>query len=189
MKDNGEDNAFNITTLTYVRESNFKNILLIGDFVDDVRDINMTMVTIQSKINMIKRVLKDKMNVLRSFKKVEKINVNESEFLIDNEDRKKNVIKNYVYHTKNDIINRMKDLVDNHYSIETLNHIGVNIMHIDEIMKMSNQQLDEYYEMMIKKIEGKIIAWIELCETYVAIENKYVKCCDCISKKNKYVIE
>jgi hypothetical protein len=89
------------------------------------------------------------------------------------------------YHTKQDIVDRLHLLCKNHFTINQMKLMHVELKYVSEINQMSHKLLEEYYFDVIKNIESSLKEWLMICKMYVDIEINYIECCDNISNGKK----
>ena len=99
-------------------------------------------------------------------------------------------IKNmWKYNTKNEIINRLYLIANEHYNISQLKLMEVEIKSLYEIENLNYELLELYYINVIKKIELTLREWEMLCRMYVDIEINYVECCHALYNNKKTILK
>jgi hypothetical protein len=146
------------------------------------------------KKKMIKRIeeicdiLKNKQDIIKSFRKQDKYNSIKYLFYSD---KKKRYLSNekikiqWKFYTRLDIMNRLTLLVTKYYTLNELEYMGIELILASELNKYSCEKLETYYINVVKTIECNLRKWMTICKMYIDIEINYLKCCkDIIENKN-----
>jgi hypothetical protein len=197
MQNIGLTDSFNISLLIHLRDMNYKKL---SEFALNFRDIGNIFSHKKNKmidrIRLISNVLKDKLFVIKSFKKIETYDLFkqcncESFNLCDEVDiidtsvklmNKKRIENEWLHYTREDIINRLHLLAQKHYNIDQLKYMNVEIKSINELNVMTHDILELYYKNVTHQIEKSLKSWLTICKMYIDIEVNYVECCQCMMK-------
>lgn len=191
--------SFNVSILIYLRDMNYKRMSDIAILFADIGKIfSVKKKRMVDRMNKIRKLLKDKLEVIKSFKKFERItifsnfidNIDNVRF-VDNmindnsfsQNKKKRMpvkrIKNeWIYYTCTDLIDRLHFIAQNHFTLNQLKYMEVELKHIREIKAMNHTNLEKYYIYVIDTIEKNLREWMMVCRMYIDIEINYVECCD-----------
>lgn len=174
MHNIGLIDSFNVSMLIYLRDINYKQLSEIAILFGDIgRIFSCKKRKMVYRVNIIRKIIKCKIFVIKSFKKIEKLG-----------DAMTNNIKLWYYNSRIDILDRLHLLVNKYYSIEQLRYMGVEIKHITEINNMNYINIESYYSSVVKKIHSVLKGWLLICRLYIDIEINYYECCENIIKGN-----
>lgn len=181
----GINDSFNITLLIHFRDINYKTLSEIAQNINDIRIIfSLKKKSMIDRIQEIIILIKTKMDIIKSFKKIENYEVihNTLNYNIykgrDNCHLSNERIKNeWDYYLRSDIMFRLHLLIQKHYDIEELKYMNVELKLLSELNKMCCAELLVYYNNVIRTIEAVLKEWITVCKIFVDIEIDYLKCC------------
>lgn len=204
----GLNDSFNISMLMYLRDTNYKKMSEISILFNDIGKVfTVKKNKMVERMHNIKKILKQKLNMIRSFKKFDQI----SNFTImENDD---NIIKNkensgifhniyqmfthndttqisqresvWMSHTRTDIIDRLHLLAIKHFTIDQLRYMNVELKYVSEINNMSYPLLEQYYFKVVNQLDKILKEWITICRMYIDIEVNYVECCENVINEKK----
>jgi len=188
----GLTDSFNISILIYLRDINYKRLSEIAIVFDDIGKIfSYKKRKMVMRVNKIRRIIKNKMFVIKSFKKFDRfveqqndnnfgmIQYDNSELLnYDQLSLSRKITNSWVYHNRLDIMNRLHLLVEKYYSLEQMRYMDVDIKHVNEICDMNYNDLESYYTSVIEKIYTTLKEWLSICRMYIDIEVNYLECCE-----------
>ena len=231
----GLNDSFNISILMHLRDTNYKKISDVAILFSDIGEIfSLKKRKMVDRMQSIRKILKHKINLIKVFKKLDKIsnfsiidssnssdmmntimvnthnNMTESSIVdspnmnfIDTINKKQKnqtssnkttsnkskltkhkIESEFRYYIKLDIINRLHLLAENHFTLNQLQYMNVELKYLSEIEKMSNIDLEIYYFDVLDKIDKSLKAWMTICRMYIDIEINYIECCDNIIKGN-----
>lgn len=194
MYNTGIVNSFNISVLIHYRDICYKTLSDISKNFDDIRTIfSVKKKKMILRIENISNILKNKRNVLKSFRKNDRydsINM----VLSNSSDNKKRYLSNDIiqkywdYYTRLDIMDRLYILVDKHYKLNELSYMGVNLQLTSHLNRFTCFELENYYIKTISIIETKLRDWILTCRMYIDIEINYLECCKNIIAHNNCIL-
>jgi len=190
-------NSFNISILIHFRDTSYKSLSDISKNVDDIRIIfakkKKKMV---SRIEEIRNILRNKIDIIKSFRRKDRYNsidiILNTDYNVSNRtDKTKRYLSNkkikteWDYYTNLDIMNRLNILVNKYYKLNELEYMNVKLKLVSELNTYSCEQLEIYYNNVIKTIEVNLREWITICKMYIDIEISYLECCkNIIDNKN-----
>jgi hypothetical protein len=193
----GLEDSFNISILMYLRDTNYKKMSEVAILFSDIGEIFATKKKkMVDRMLHIRNILKQKLDIIKVFRKIEKANsfsvLNDSglQMLSINSITKgfskmkmtKDMIEaEFKYYVKMDIIDRLHLLVDNHYSLNQLQYMGVELKYASDIHNMTHDDLEDYYIDVLNKIDKSLKMWMIICRMYIDIEVNYIECCENIS--------
>lgn len=196
MKNIGLNDSFNISTLLYLRDNIYNEITNIALNFEDIGSIfSNKKKKIINRINKIRKSIKDKLNIIKSFKKIDRILYVKATLVINNIDTIKSnntrkltddkIMEEWESHTRNELINRLILIVERYYTLEQLVFMNVELRNINVLESCEYIELENYYISVISKIENELRKWMLYCKIYIDIEIKYTECCQNIINNQK----
>lgn len=82
------------------------------------------------------------------------------------------------YYTKIDLIDRLHLLAEQHFTINQLRYMNVELKYISEVKKMTHLELEQYYLNVVTTIDHVLKEWMMICRMYIDIEVNYIECCE-----------
>lgn len=152
--------SYMITMLIYLKDDIFISVSNICDNYKDLKYYVYKDATI-SNIDAIirsKDLLREKYNVLRSFCKLYAPSKTES----------------FNSHFNEDLINRLFQL-RNIFDLDILKFMDIKLVMYKQVKDMNIVELTTYYMSCVNGIKQKLTEWINLCDTYIDSEVKYMK--------------
>ena len=190
-------NSFNISILIHFRDINYKTLSEISKHFDDIRSIfSIKKKKMVKRIEEIRNIIREKLDVIKSFRKNERYNsiehILQTDYNLSNRSDKKTrylsnetIKKEWDYYTRVDIMNRLHLLVNNYYKLNELEYMNIELKLLSELNGYSCEQLESYYINVIRLIETHLREWLLVCKMYIDIEINYLECCkDIISNKS-----
>ena len=219
----GLKDSFNISILMHLRDTNYKKMSEIAVLFTDIGDVfAIKKKKMVDRMHNIRKILKRKLDMIKSFKKIEKLSGfaildgtdkryemnymmkkpenntrDESEInhhshirrrLTKKSDTgyvsqrqvmsKQRIESEWRHYTKSDIIDRLQLLAENHFTLNQLRYMDIDLKYISEIEKMSHIELERYYLTVVNKIDRSLKEWMTICRMYIDIEVNYVECCE-----------
>jgi len=187
MKKIGLTDSFNISILLHLRDVNYKKISDVSLLFEDVGQIfSYKKDTMICRIQKIRKLLKKKLAVIKSFKKIEKMgnfnstnNMKTDDIQISSNSMIKNKIEDeWKYNTRNDIMERLHLLAQKYFTLKQFEYMNVELKYVSEIENMTHRQLEEYYLKSLSNIEKSLKEILITCRMYIDVEVNYVECCD-----------
>ena len=139
------------------------------------------------RIEKIRDKIRDKINVIKSFRKTDRYNsinlVLHTSNPIDKKTRYLStecISREWDYYTRQDIMDRLHLLINRYYTIDELKFINIDLKLLSVLNSYSCSDLEIYYNNVIKKIEITLKEWITVCKIYIDIEINYLECCKAI---------
>jgi hypothetical protein len=152
--------SYMITLLIYLKDDIFVSISNICDNYKDMKCYAYKDGTV-SNIDVIirsKDLMREKYGVLRSFCKLYPPSKTES----------------FNSHFNEDLINRLFQL-RNIFDLDILKFMDIKLVTYKQVKDMSIVDLTTYYLSCVNRIKQKLTEWINLCDTYIDAEVKYMK--------------
>ena len=169
MQTIGLDDSFNISLLLHLRDTNYKkmtDIALVFDKIGEILSVKKH--TMVDRMHQIRSLIKEKLDFIKAYKRIDTIK-SFSNFIkvgtipcinskTENYQKlSKTLIESqWESHTKQDIIERLHLLCQNHFTIEQMKQMHVELKYASEINIMSHKQLEQYYFDVIKNIHVPI---------------------------------
>lgn len=181
--------SYTISVLLYLRDDNYRKIIETSKYFKNVRKIlfSKNKKKMVEKINIINRILNNKLTIAKAFVKHEKI---ETIYYggMHNTKLDDSIIKNeWFYYNRQDIINRLHNLIEV-FTLDQLKYIGVELIRSDVLHKTNTVDLQEYYNRTIHKIISTLKIWKKICLLYIDVDFGYLEACNDINlKKNVYL--
>jgi hypothetical protein len=151
--------SYMITILLYLKDDIFISVSNICDnyiemkcYVYEDKTVSNTDVIIRSK-----DLMRKKQNVLRSFAKLYPPSKTE---LVNS-------------HFSDDLINRLFQL-RNIFDLDILKFMDIKLVPYKQVKEMNLVDLTGYYLSCINGIKNKLTEWINMCDTYIDSEVKYM---------------
>lgn len=196
----GLNDSFNISILMYLRDTNYKKMSEIAILFDEIGEIfALKKKKMVDRMLIIRKILKQKLDLIKVFRKIEKITnfsvISESEnqllkLNLNKIKMSKSMIESeFKHYIKLDIIDRLHLIAERHYTLNQLQYMGVELKYVSEIQKMSHDDLENYFIDVLNKIDKSIKSWITICRIYIDIEINYIECCQNISNGIKTVLD
>lgn len=204
MKNIGLIDSFNISLLLYVRDTNYKVLLGVALRFDKIGKIfGMKRKKMVVRVHKIRKLLKEMGIMMKSFGKLEKketaiaIIMKEGSILDNANKNCENIItrekieSNWIYCTRQDIMDRLHLLSQKHFTLEQLEFMGVKLILLSTLNNYSYEKLEKYYIYVVEKMEQTIKSWETICRLYVDIEVNYAECCQniLIGRKTKLTLK
>ena len=156
----------------------------VAQNINDIRSIfSLKKKSMVDRIQDIIILIKNKINVIKSFKKIDNYNSINSVLNanIPNLSKcylsKERIKCEWEYHMRTDIMYRLHLLIENHYNLDELKYMNVELKLLSTLNKMSCYELSIYYNNVIKTLDIILKEWITVCKMYIDIEINYLKCC------------
>lgn len=169
--------SFIISILIYLRDENLRKIVEISRYFGEIRTImSMKNKKMVERIHVVSKFLRDKMNIAKCFIKEERL---ESIFygkLPGTQLSDERIREDWFYYNRQDIITRLHNLID-HFSLDQLRFIGVDLIRSDVLVKTNNVDLQNYYNRTINQIITAIKSWKRICLLYVDVDLNYLETC------------
>ncbi len=186
MENIGLYDSFNISLLLHLRDTNYKKMSEIAIRFEDIGKIfSVKKIMIVDRIHKIRNVIKNKLDVQKSFKRIDTLNNFNLNLKMDGDNICKNkylsttkIEDEWQYHTRNDIMNRLHLLCQKYYTLEQLKFMNVELKYVSEINTYSHKQLETFYMNVMKNIENSFKDWMTICKMYIDIEVNYSECCN-----------
>lgn len=198
MHNMGIINAFNISILIHFRDINYKILSNIAKTFNDIRDIfSIKKKNMINRISEIHDIIKQKLDVIKSFRKVDAYNSINSTLNTNISNKQKRYLSNthirkeWNYYTRCDIMDRLHLLVNKYYTLDELLFMNVKLKLVSVLNTYSCYNLETYYNNVIKTIDTTLREWLNVCKIYIDIEINYLECCKTIinNKTTKICLE
>ena len=186
MQTIGLNDSFNISLLLHLRDTNYKKVSDIAIRFEDIGKIfSVKKIMIVDRINKIRNLIKNKLDIIKAFKKIDTQNNFYLNVKMDNETMcnkkllNKTIIEDeWKFHTRNDIMNRLHLLCQKYFTLEQLKFMNVELKYLSEINAYSHKQIETYYLDVLKNIDNSFKEWMTICKMYIDIEVNYSECCN-----------
>jgi hypothetical protein len=190
--------SFNVSILIHLRDTNYKKMSDVAILFTDIGNIfSRKKKRMVDRIQKIRKLLKAKLELLKSFKKFERLtgfsiaprNV-DIDMIDDNSDTSitssfkikrmsaKKIQSECEYYIRKDLIERLQFIAQKHFTLDQLKYMNINIKHISEVEAMTHTELESYYINVIDGIDKSLREWIMICRMYIDIEINYIECCE-----------
>lgn len=186
MQKNELLHAYKITHIIHTRDLLYKDISSFALEFDDIGNIFSSKKTnIIERMHLITDILATKQLCINAFKKIESPSPSQSpsqsqsplssSVLVNSDSSYSRDNNNALCKSiKSDIINRLHQLLQKHYSLRQLKFMNIQLKLSTDIDNMSCMDLFLYYTYVIEKISNELMRWKYLCSQYIATERNYI---------------
>jgi len=177
LKEMKLNRSYIISMLLYLRDENLRKIVEMSRYFKEIRLVLMMRdKKMVERIHLISKFLRDRLLVVNSFIKLEKMESIYQGEMNGTRLSKNKIIEEWFYQNRQDIIRRLHNLIEL-FNLDQLKYIGVDLIRSDILDRTNNVELQGYYGRTIKRLIATIKSWKRLCLLYVEVDLGYLEAC------------